>query len=302
MLSFSRDAEREADRVGLETLRDAGFDPTAMVTFFGRLQQATRSYETNAPAYLRTHPMTGERMADLQARIREVRYHQHADSLDFVLARGKLRALAHDGVDGLRTARSTLERQLREGTVNDPRSAWFGVAQAAFAQKDYRGAEQALAEVRRRIPEGHPFVERLAGELRLAQGDVRGSLAIARSGVQRWPQSRALVHLLAQSLIAGQDWTQAVTFLKEQLGVWRADPTLWRLLAQAYDARAEPALAHQAVAEQYALMGGWLAAIEQLKFAQRSGKLDFYAGSQVDVRIQELQAIYRREREERIGR
>jgi len=92
MLGFSRDAEREADRVGLDMLRQGGFDADAMVSFLTRLQSAGRLYESGAPEYLRTHPVTSARIADIQARISEGRYRQRPDSLEFRLARAKLRA------------------------------------------------------------------------------------------------------------------------------------------------------------------------------------------------------------------
>ena len=84
-LNFSRDAEREADRVGLDIMREAGFETAGMINFFGRLQTASRNYSDNAPPYLRSHPMTTERIADIQARTRDLRYRQHVDSLDFPL-------------------------------------------------------------------------------------------------------------------------------------------------------------------------------------------------------------------------
>jgi beta-barrel assembly-enhancing protease len=59
-LNFSRDFEREADRMGLQMLEKAGFDPRGMELFFERLQRATRLYEGGAPSYLRTHPLTYE--------------------------------------------------------------------------------------------------------------------------------------------------------------------------------------------------------------------------------------------------
>ena len=78
-LNFSRDAEREADRVGLDIMREAGFETAGMINFFGRLQTASRNYSDNAPPYLRSHPMTTERIADIQARTRDLRYRQHVD-------------------------------------------------------------------------------------------------------------------------------------------------------------------------------------------------------------------------------
>jgi predicted Zn-dependent protease len=82
-LNFSREAEREADRIGFQILRDSGFDANGMVSFFGRLQASTRNYNDNVPAYLRSHPLTSERIADIQTRVLDQRYKQIPDSLDF---------------------------------------------------------------------------------------------------------------------------------------------------------------------------------------------------------------------------
>src|SRR5690606_26973355 len=47
-LNFSREAEREADRIGLDILREAGYETNGMINFFGRLQQAARGYTDTA--------------------------------------------------------------------------------------------------------------------------------------------------------------------------------------------------------------------------------------------------------------
>ena len=91
-LNYSRDFEREADRIGFQYLQQAGFDVGGMATFFERLQKATRLYENNAPAYLRTHPLTTERIADMQNRAQTAAYKQAPDSIEFQLVRAKLRA------------------------------------------------------------------------------------------------------------------------------------------------------------------------------------------------------------------
>ena len=299
MLSFSRDAEREADRVGVETLRESGFDPNGMVAFFRRLQQATRIYESAAPSYMRSHPLTAERIADMQARVQEGRYRQRPDSVDFRLVRAKLQAISTPTVDGLGAARALFERQLREKTTPDEAASWYGVAVAAVAQRDFPAAERAVAQARSRLPEGHPFVERLAAEARLRAGDAAGALEIAQRATARFPRARALVHLQAEAMLASRDFEKAATYLQGQLALYRSDPVLWRLLSQAENGAGRPALAHRAAAEDYALVGGWLAAIEQLKLAQKRGAFDFYTASQIDARIKELQAEYTREQRDR---
>lgn len=82
-LNFTRKHEKEADRVGFSMLVKAGFDPHGMSSFFERMQHASRYYENGMPSYLMTHPVTHERIADIQNRTRELGYRQIPDSLNF---------------------------------------------------------------------------------------------------------------------------------------------------------------------------------------------------------------------------
>jgi predicted Zn-dependent protease len=91
-LNYSREYEREADRLGYDMLTRSGYDPRGMSGFFNRLQRANRFYDTSAPVYLRTHPLTTDRIADMEARSESAPYHQVQDSLDFQLVRARLRA------------------------------------------------------------------------------------------------------------------------------------------------------------------------------------------------------------------
>lgn len=300
MLTFSRDAEREADRVGLEIMRQAGFDANGMVAFLGRLQKSDSLYESRAPDYLRTHPVTSERIADIQSRIAQTRYRQHADSLEFALARAKLRALADTSSDGLRRVRAQFEQQLRERTI-DERAGWFGLATAAASQRDAPAARKALAELRRRLPTGHPFVERLAAQIELQDGDSKAALAMLDAACVRFPTSRALIMERARVLLVRHDYATAVPYLENAVSLYRGDPELWRMLSEAQGGLGQTARAHRAAAEQFVLLGATPAAIEQLKLAQRAGQLDFYAGSQLDARLRELQAQWLVEQKDQRG-
>ena len=80
-LNFTRANEQEADRVGFQILEKGGFDTSAMAIFFERMLNATRFYQTAAPAYLRTHPLTTSRISDMQNRAPNLPYRQGPDSL-----------------------------------------------------------------------------------------------------------------------------------------------------------------------------------------------------------------------------
>lgn len=92
-INFTRDNEKEADRVGIQILAAAGYDPRAMPLFFERLQRAMRGQEDAQISFLQTHPVTHERIADSLNRAEQ--YHitpaPHGDSYEFIKA--KLRVI-----------------------------------------------------------------------------------------------------------------------------------------------------------------------------------------------------------------
>ena len=103
-LNFSRDMEREADRVGYGIMTEAGFDPRGFVGMFDKLQQASRLNDNGAYPYLRSHPLTTERIADMQSR--QLTAGSLAPvptpSLEHAMMVGRARVLSNPGVDGLR--------------------------------------------------------------------------------------------------------------------------------------------------------------------------------------------------------
>ena len=69
-INYTRSNESEADRIGIETLSRAGFDPLGIADFFGRMERASRGNTGGwqAPEYLRTHPVTTTRIAEARDR------------------------------------------------------------------------------------------------------------------------------------------------------------------------------------------------------------------------------------------
>ncbi|HQT27487.1 MAG TPA: M48 family metalloprotease, partial [Burkholderiales bacterium] len=116
-LDVTRAHEEEADRVGLDVLEKSGFDPRAMAAFFERLQKSTRLYENNAPVYLRDHPLTSQRISEIENRVQNYPYRQVVDSPDFWLLRERLLAdqgNPNDALSFLETALS--EKKYENGT------------------------------------------------------------------------------------------------------------------------------------------------------------------------------------------
>ncbi|MDR0775580.1 MAG: M48 family metalloprotease [Azonexus sp.] len=282
-LAFSRDFEREADRLGFDILRKADYDVRGMAAFFGSLQQATRHYENNATAYLRTHPLTGERLSDMQNREGGVRYRQVPDSVEFQLVRAKLRAMQGTPAE----AASYFKRLLDERKFASEEATRYGLAYALFRARDWAAAEQQIQKARaNKTPE--PMIERLYADIRLARGDADGGLAVYRQAIQCSPRHLGLLDGYTQALLASRRFDEALRFADTQLQ-WQPDSIRFnRVRAASHAGLGQEAQQHQALADVFALQGQTAAAIEQLELAQKAGDADFYVMSAIDARLREL--------------
>ena len=282
-LGYSRDFEREADRSGFDVLRKAGFDVRGMSSFFERMQRATRVYDNNAPVYLRTHPVTVERIADMQNREHAVAYRQVPDSLEFHLVRAKLHAIQGRPEDAVKEA----ETVIRDKKYASEAAARYGLAVALARRKDWSAAERELQAVRR-LKGNSPMVERLAAEVRINQGDAAGGLAAYRDLATRYPYNHALMYAYGDVLSAQHKDSEALAFAETQLQSYPSDVRLHKLQAASYAALGRRGMQHRALAEVYALQGQTGAAVEQLQLAQQAGDVNFYEQSTIDARLREL--------------
>jgi beta-barrel assembly-enhancing protease len=284
-LNYTRDFEREADRIGFQYLQQAGFDVGGMGAFFERMQKATRLYENNAPAYLKTHPLTVERIADMQNRAQSAVYKQAPDSIEFYFARAKLRA--EEGV--AREAVAYFKELVRERRYASEAGARYGLASALARARNFAGAETEI-QVTRKLAGPHPMVELLAARIRVGAGDATGARRILRAALERAPTYRPLHYAYVEALQEAGQHEAALAWLADLVKTFPRDQRLYSLQAKSYAASGKRLLLHQALAETYVLQGTLPAAIEQLQLAQRSGDGDFYQLSAVEARLRALRA------------
>lgn len=293
-LAFSRDYEREADRIGFEILRKAGFDVRGMADFFERLQKNSRMYENNATAYLRTHPLSGERMADMQNRDQSVAYKQVADSPDFQLVRAKLRAQQGTAAEAV----SDFERILQERKFASEGATLFGLAMAQIRARNWPEAERQLLAARQfRI--GSALLERQLAEIKLAKGETEAGLALYRELMLRYPLNPALLYGYGQALINARRFPEALKFSEAQVLAYPQDVRMHKMRAESFAGLGKRAQQHLALSEVFVLQGQTQGAIEQLNIAQKSGDADFYTQSAIDSRLRELKRRLLDEQKER---
>lgn len=284
-LDYSREFEREADRMGLGNMERAGFDPRGMVSFFERLQRATRYSDGKAPGYLRSHPLTTERIADMQNRVDSMPVRRVADSGDYQFAYAKLRAAsgsASEAVDYYRNA-------IAEKTILRSRADVYGLVLALKRNREFAAAEKELASLRGTASPS-AWVEHLAADLKSDQKKYGEALDIYRSALKAFPSNRALFYGQVETLYELGQADAALSAVTERLRDLQDDPRLYDLQARGYSLKGKHLAEHRATAESYYRRGNVTGAVEQLELGIKAKDGNFYELSGAEARLREFKA------------
>jgi len=283
-LSFSRDVEREADRVGMHYLAEAGFDARDMPSFFQRLQQYERLNGIgDAYAFLRTHPVTSERISEAQNRAQGMPVRMHVNSTSYLLVREKIRCQRLEAAAAIKYYQSAIARglYLSEG------AQWYGLARSFMASDDIAGARQALVKARKLLP-ADPMLFGLEAEIGIKSGNWSQALAAYRAGMTAFPDNAPLVDGEIKLLLQTGQREQALAHIRTRQELTPNDPVLFRLQAEAYAVR-DPLRYHAALGNALYFEQMWEAALEQYHMVSQAKGDDFYLLSSVEARIQELE-------------
>ena len=301
-LNYSQDAEREADRVGLQTLAAAGFDPKGMEGFFERLQSSNRFYQSAAPAYLSTHPLTIERIADMENRTRNMPTRMHRDSDDFRLVQVRAQVLQETKIDAWRRVLGEFERRLKSAKGKDVCIYQYGISVAKGELNDHAGAYAAAKAsnacgIRSAILDRNLIRTRF--DAARTNAEKTAALEEAKKAVSTYPLSSMMAENYVDLLYALGRHQALINFLRNGSALADTDPDYHALLARSYEALGKKSLQYMHTGEMYALMGGTEAAVYQYSLAQKANDGDFYAMSQIDARLRELREQAAQEKKDR---
>lgn len=286
-LDFTREHEKEADRVGIQILKNAGFDPRAMPSFLERLLRASRVYDTNSlPDYLRTHPPTTERVADTQNRALQSPYRQTQDSADFLYLRARLRAAQGDATEAVEHFRG----QLQDGRYVSEFAARFGLVCALMRQRDGKATRAEMSRLRNTAP-AHPMIELLNVQVSKSEKVGGATMQTAKQGLQRFPSYLPLKYEFLNIQLESRLWSDALTDIDELLRTQRGNSRLYEFRARALSGLGRLAEMHQANGEAQALRGNYPAAVFELTEAQKLSSKEFYLSSTIEARLKELRRL-----------
>jgi len=285
-LDYTREHEREADRVGLSILENAGFDPRGMPAFFTTLQRGTRFSEGGAPSFLRSHPVTAERIADVTNRVETMHYKQVPDRLDFQMVRAKLRAS-----DGLaQTAIDQFQENIKEGRFANETAEHYGLAVAMLRKNDVAGATNQVKWLKAKVGK-NAFVENLAARVEVARNNPQAAAEQYAAALKIFPENRALAYGYAEHFLAINQADKAIKLVQEKQKLYPNDAYFYELLAKSYGIKGKELLKYQAQGEAYYRKYNLKRAVEQMDFAVRAKDGTFYEKSIVEARLKELQRL-----------
>lgn len=282
-LSFSREYEREADRIGIQLLAKSGYQAESMADFFGRLQAAHRLTESSGPEYLRTHPITTNRIAEARDRARQLRGSKNPNESEFLYSKARILALY---------ARNAAEAssQLKTNLAGRSSDAYlYGQSLLMMRISREKEALTIATKLRKKYPNDLRFLM-LQADIQLAMGNKKSGLSLYESAYQRARLREDIMLRYASALIHQRAFEKAYQLLKSARRHPPQHPHLQKLFAQAAGETGRLIDSHRSMAEYYFLQGNTDSALQQLRIARNHAGKDAYLLAGIDARSKEIEA------------
>lgn len=292
-INYTRQNEKEADDIGMQYLVKAGFNPNGMPRFFERLLRATQTARSALPEYLRTHPLTQNRVAESHTRAQSYPEKTFTDDLDFEIAKVRIRLNTEEG--SWQPADHFRERLENEGEKASPHrlNAWrYGYILALLEIEKYGEAERHLNSL---LADGGGRLPYLlaAARLEMLRGNEATGLDLLDRAQALYPDhpdpilQKALFYLhLEQADLARQSLREYGRF-RTDMGV-----RYYELLAQAENLSGFPIESDLALAEVAYLKGSTKKAIAHLRTSLNRPTLTDYQRKRLGTRLKQLENEY----------
>lgn len=289
-INFTRANEKEADRVGIQALAGAGFDPHGMSGFFERLQKNSRLYGTRPPEFLSTHPVTTDRIAEAESRADSYPRPAPAGELQFQLLRAKLRVMSYENPGQVLTDFQRYHG--KSGGVTAAERYEYGLL--LLTGEQFGEAADVLDKLHRGDP------DRLAYRLALADVHYRAedyprSVELFKSTQALYPGEPAVMQPYARALLAAGRESEAYQLLMNIDDSSTDDPQLFKLQAEAAGKTGHKAQMYTAQSQFYYLNGFTAKAVEQMELANKTAGLTDYQAARIQARLSRLKELLKEE-------
>ncbi|SEF22583.1 Putative Zn-dependent protease, contains TPR repeats [Variovorax sp. NFACC28] len=296
-LNFSRDMEREADRIGFGVMTQAGFAPQGAAAMFEKLQYASRLNDNGSYPYLRSHPLTTERISDMQGRFQ---FRMDAApplplAMDHAMIASRARVLTRPGVDVLRLwIDAASSGEFAKSTPAQQAGTLYAAALSAKEMRDYKAARALVERLVARTADDPAAAKQarwLNAEIELAAGGAPKAAALLDVKSKERPE----MLLAAEAATAMRQPAPMIPVLRDWVAANPRDATVWRALGNLYGAQNDTLRAVRADAEANVAILDYPAARDRFKAAQelvrQSRVVDHYEASIIDTRARAVEVL-----------
>ncbi|WP_180175150.1 MULTISPECIES: M48 family metalloprotease [unclassified Acinetobacter] len=281
-LAYSRNQEREADRIGMQYMYTAGYNPQSMADFFEVMHRAT-SRVSFLPDFWFTHPLTTERMSEARLRANQLpRVKSSLRDEEFDILKQYTLVVSNQAT----------EQQLQVLASRNNFAAQLALAAFYTRQGDYALAQQTLDQAKnhRRL---HHLISLIQTDIYLGQNKLSEAYKVISSPARIMPENRALNYKLAEVLIRQNQPAEAQALVQKFLNRNERDLSAWRLMQQAANIDRSSPLRTVNVLRYRAELQYWSGweeeAIKSLLHAQRLAKDNQAMTAKLKTRTTEMQ-------------
>ncbi|PWY56453.1 Zn-dependent protease [Legionella qingyii] len=281
-INFTRSKEKEADRIGIDMLTKAGYNPKGMAAFFKKMQENSRYYYTaNVPAILRTHPLDGDRIAEAENRIAQSSPQKHVDSPEYPLVKELIRTSV---TQDPKTLFDYYEHQCNKRTP--AHACQYGHALTLINNNNYAKAATILTPL---LAENNNLYFQIAmAQAETGMSQHKAALSRLEEIQKNYPDNYAALMAYAQGLLAANQNEKATGILLKGSRKYKHDLPLCRELARAQAQSHQKSYAYFTQAQCLLLEGQKRAAVAQLKVARGLAKKDPYLSARISAKIDEI--------------
>ncbi len=288
-LRYSRAREREADRIGIETMHRAGMDPWAMSGMFERMSRAAR-YSRRPPEFLLSHPVTESRIADARDRASQYPRQSFPDKLDFQLMRARVQLHLSDSPSDMAIRFRTA---MEEGRASHPEASRYGLALTEMKLGRLVNASETLAPLLESDSSRIAYTL-LDVEIRMASGQTDEALSILERSLRFNPDNLPLSMAYVDALNAKRRHLEAQQILEGLANRRPTDAQVWFQLAETAGLAGDIVAVHRARAEFFQLNGNLQHALQHLQYALQLVSDNFPLTARLNQRVQDIREIRQR--------
>jgi predicted Zn-dependent protease len=284
-LDFTREHEKEADREGLVILNKAGFDERGAVNFFKTLDKANQFSVGAAPYFLRTHPVTLDRISDIEDRLKDFPYRQVSDNPNFKFVKAKMKAFSGEPSDMI----NIFTENISNMSYGSESAENFALSYAYLRNNQIKKAREILNNIIH-LKKISPMIVELEANILKEDGKFIAAQMLYEKALFKNPSYNAYIYGLSEIYILTNKFEKAVNLIEKALEVYPSDSNLYKLLAEVYSKQHASYLEYKNLGEYFYFSFDLKESVNQMSLAINASDANFYDKSKAEQRVKEIKA------------